>query len=299
MPPRRPTRLPRTATWAVAGFLAIALAVGIVLLVPPALYPSLKTPDADLVGLKAQERFDIETARLELQAGLRQTLIQSLAVLVTVSGALLAWRQSLHERQQKRDDFNLKLFGEARSDLSHESEAVRIGGIYSLEALAARSTDHRRPVAEVLAAFVRERSPWPPTGSRLREDAEIMGGSAQNLLAAGVDVHIALETLVKNARDWDPTHGLFLSHLDLRVANLPDAYLEGADLTDTRLTGAYLPRAQLRGADLRGTVFLHADLTGADLTDANVSDATDFSEAACSGVKWPGGTRPPDLPRVS
>ena len=116
---RRPTRLiPRTATWAVAGFLAIALAVGIVLLVPPALYPSLRTPDADLVGLKAQERFDIETARLELQAGLRQTLIQSLAVLVTVSGALLAWRQSLHERQQKRDDFNLKLFGEARSNLS-------------------------------------------------------------------------------------------------------------------------------------------------------------------------------------
>lgn len=65
---------------------------------------------------------------------------------------------------------------------------------------------------------------------------------------------------------------------NLRVANLREAYLSGADLRRADLTGANLGLANLRGADLRGAkltgaAMSRADLIGADLSEADLTGA--------------------------
>ncbi|MEM9503028.1 MAG: pentapeptide repeat-containing protein, partial [Cyanobacteria bacterium P01_E01_bin.43] len=73
-----------------------------------------------------------------------------------------------------------------------------------------------------------------------------------------------------------------MTGIDLRQANLHNAYLDlvwlnGADLTDTNLDGAriggFFRNATLSGADLTDTRIRSADFTGADLTN------TDFTAA--------------------
>ena len=76
-------------------------------------------------------------------------------------------------------------------------------------------------------------------------------------------------------------------------ANLSDAYLRGANLSDANLSDAYLrganlsdanlSDANLRGSNLRGADLSDADLSDADLSDANLSDA-DLSDANLSGA---------------
>ncbi|EDQ2305064.1 pentapeptide repeat-containing protein [Salmonella enterica] len=63
---------------------------------------------------------------------------------------------------------------------------------------------------------------------------------------------------------------------DLRDANLRGAYLSDADLRGADLRGAYLSDANLFGADLFGADLRGADLFGADLRDAYLSDANLF-----------------------
>jgi len=43
------------------------------------------------------------------------------------------------------------------------SPDVRLGGIYSLERIARDSAAQRPAIAQILAAYVRAHSPWPPT----------------------------------------------------------------------------------------------------------------------------------------
>ena len=64
----------------------------------------------------------------------------------------------------------------------------------------------------------------------------------------------------------------YLSGADLRGANLRDADLRGAYLRDAYLSGADLG-AYLNGADLRGADLRDADLRGADLRAAYLPDA--------------------------
>ena len=73
------------------------------------------------------------------------------------------------------------------------------------------------------------------------------------------------------------------SFVNLRLANLHEADLDGANLRNTDLNGANLSRADLHRANLSG-----ADLSGAHLNRANLSNAdlrdTDLSWADLSGV---------------
>ena len=65
-----------------------------------------------------------------------------------------------------------------------------------------------------------------------------------------------------------------LSRANLSDANLSDAYLSGANLSDANLWGAYLSRANLSDANLSG-----ANLSGANLSRANLSGAKNFEKA--------------------
>lgn len=72
--------------------------------------------------------------------------------------------------------------------------------------------------------------------------------------------------------------GADLLSADLRNAELVEVHMEGADLLGTRLDGAAAARAHLANADmhaarLNGARLTAADLTGADLTGADLTDA--------------------------
>jgi uncharacterized protein YjbI with pentapeptide repeats len=73
-------------------------------------------------------------------------------------------------------------------------------------------------------------------------------------------------------------HRIILKGADLQQADLSGAYLTDIDFRGTYLAGAHLEevnleRAELQGADLSGTFLSGADLSGADLTDADLSNA--------------------------
>ncbi|MEO1092589.1 MAG: pentapeptide repeat-containing protein [Pseudomonadota bacterium] len=82
-------------------------------------------------------------------------------------------------------------------------------------------------------------------------------------------------------RDWDVERDAAIANLqklekpgvDLREADLSQAYLAGVDLSAARLQGADLRGARLEGADLRGARLEGAKLRGARLEGANLRHA--------------------------
>jgi len=75
-------------------------------------------------------------------------------------------------------------------------------------------------------------------------------------------------------------------------ANLKDADLSGADLSERILQAADLSGADLSGADLTGAYLFRADLSGADLSGADLSSANliwaNLSGADLSGADLSG-----------
>ena len=72
-----------------------------------------------------------------------------------------------------------------------------------------------------------------------------------------------------------------------------EAIASGADLSNADLRGADLSNADLRDADLRGADLSNADLRGADLRGADLSNA-DLRDAELASAKFygRGGTKP-------
>jgi len=91
----------------------------------------------------------------------------------------------------------------------------------------------------------------------------------------GVQIGLAVKWARQNGADLRDANlsGANLSDADLRDANLRGADLRGADLRDANLRGAYLSGANLRGADLRGAYLRGAYLSGANLRGAYLSGA--------------------------
>ncbi|MFF3581669.1 pentapeptide repeat-containing protein [Streptomyces mirabilis] len=78
------------------------------------------------------------------------------------------------------------------------------------------------------------------------------------------------------------TSTIFCPPLEIGFASDTCADLAGATLSESNLKGAHLSRANLKGADLA-----HADLTGADLTNADLTNA-DLTGAKVAGAKFEG-----------
>jgi hypothetical protein len=172
---------------------------------------------------------------------------------------------------------------------------VRLGGIYGLERIAHDSPTHRLAVVEILTAFIRSHSPWPPRlPGQYRADAPL--DQVPSLQTRAPDVQAALTVIGRRPTQKDDPP-LDLKQTDLRQANLGVADLTEARLDEANLTGAQLTGADLTGARLGGakltrawlilTNLTGARLTGADLTEARLSGA-DLTGAQLVEVKLTG-----------
>ena len=160
--------------------------------------------------------------------------------------------------------------------------AVRLGGIYALQSLAAehRETYHIQ-VMRLLCAFVRNPTPtddpWAGEGpkpfdiDRLREDVQ----AAMNVIGYRDESQLEIESQQGYHLDLSGASLTFL-HLeqgDLRSAILEGVYLQNAHIPSCRLSGANLFQADLTKANLRFAHLNSSDLSGARLREAKMARA--------------------------
>jgi membrane protein implicated in regulation of membrane protease activity len=285
---------PGSSRWALVG-LAVIAATGIVAVVV------LGVP----LWLAPRGRFTTAGEAVTAQNQIRTTLLQGLGGGVLLLGAYLTWRQLQHnisasqeQRELDRQGQLTQRFGTAIDQLGNQELAVRMGGIYTLARIARSSPEDRTAVVEVLAAYVRERAPWPPTRpDQLPADASLSDQVGEQGPAS--DVLAAMIVLGEIPRRGEPVKVPQLPDVDLRKALLGDAappeapirgwlnfeqatlaraHLEGTVLRGARLAGAILwqaclAKAYLPGADLREASLIEADLHGADLRGACLAGA--------------------------
>jgi hypothetical protein len=260
---------------------------------------------------------DLEQARVAN----RVALLQSLAGFAIFAGAVAAWRQLQLGRQQlfiSQQGQITERFTQAIEQLGHKEEDVRLGGIYALEQISKTSENERAAVLEVLTAYVRGHSPWPP---RLDEQpaAEESIDHVLRLRDRAPAVQAAMNVIGRHAFLSEPLQlmGADLRRLRLAAPYMPGgANLEGARLWRTHLEDATLDSANLRGAFLGGADLskshMHkavlegalineganldqADLSGANLREANLADSRNIVTARLSGAvansktRWPEG----------
>jgi uncharacterized protein YjbI with pentapeptide repeats len=275
------------------------------LLVPPASDASLR----DVTD--AAKRHELRDSRLKLQNEVRTTLLQGIGGLAVLIGAFFTYRQVQTGRQQlevAQQGQVTERFTRAIDQLGHENMDVRLGGIYALERIANDSVQDRAAVAEVLTAFVRGHSPWPPSQpGQAPMNAAILAVAPLRVRAA--DVQAALTVLGRRQAPMDSAQSLDLRVTDLRRADLTGAQLAevnlfGAQLQEARIfggnlraailaeaqiEGAFLAEVQLQGADLRRARLQQAALSKADLRHANLSSAK-LQDADLSSAKLEGAT---------
>ncbi|MBG6064985.1 pentapeptide repeat-containing protein [Micromonospora ureilytica] len=224
---------------------------------------------------------DVGAARVDVMSpvdrassvnAIRGQILQALGAVAVLSGAVLAWRQLQHSAAATREQLTVQREGQltdrytrAVEQLANVDTTVRIGGIYALDRIARESIDDRPNIVNVLAAYLRSMSPWPPGDEQVpAEDVP--------LRVRRPDAQTALTVLCRwNSAAVSPIEWLTadLSGTDLRNGNM-----SGGVLWHIRFTGSNLTGANLRDADLRGSDFTRALLDGADLTGAKRDETT-------------------------
>jgi Pentapeptide repeats (8 copies) len=256
--------------WRIGLVIAAVVALAGVLVIPPVVRPPLSS--ADLQGVaSAEKRIELRQAQAKLQDDARATLVQGIAGLLLVVGAVATWRQV----QISREGQITERFSRAIEQLGSGKEDVRLGGIYTLERVARDSPGDRRTVQSVLGAYVRTHAQWlvgSPGGPQ--HPTPTVDRELPWLLNRAPDVQTAVGVLGRRLRSPDePQLLLNLSRVDLRGAFLHDARLSEAQFRHSNLARAYLPGAQLQNADLEDVDLREAKLQGARLTGANLHRA--------------------------
>jgi len=235
-----------------------------------------------------------KTERAQEVGRVRTAILAFLAAAIASVGAIYTVRTfRLNQRGQITDRFI-----RAVAQLGDDSRDVRIGGLFALERIAQESAMEHGPVMEVLATFVRERSPAQfadtlAVSPRAPADATaavtVLERRNRSFDSPGLELDLSSTNLarIRLRRGADlrgmRLAGASLAHAELHSANLTDVDLRGADLSyarldraelrDAHLFGATLQRSQLAGADLRGAILSGARLPNAYLIHARLEGA--------------------------
>jgi hypothetical protein len=272
---------------------AVGLGLALVGLIVLAFWlaPTWFVPEGDLKS---------EAEVLTAENQVRTAGLQVIAGLVVASGLLLTARSvalTARSIEVNREGQVTERFSRSVEQLGHESQEVRIGGMYALERIANESEPDRETVLEVLAAYAREHA-RPPTSaeSRIGPNAAEAAEPGQTRPQDGSErLRADIAAIVNVLRRWKWPHAelvdLRKSYLaygnffeaNLSRASLVEANLVGAILTEANLSGALMLMANLSdaillGVDLSGSRLQRANLSGASLLNANLSRA-DLSSA--------------------
>ena len=207
-------------------------------------------------------------------------LLQAVGGLALFAGAFFTWRQ-LHVASEGQIT---ERFTRAVDQLGSKQVAVRIGGIYALERIAKNSPADRRPVVEVLSAFIRDRAAWDAV-----DDHDAPLDRLPPLRARFADVQAAVIVLGRRDNPAQDADYLWLSDVDLRKARLEGACLNGARLLYVHLEGAKMKGAQLKDALLSYAHLEEADLRAANLERAQLQEALLTGAVANGATVWPVG----------
>ena len=272
------------------GLLAVLLVS--IIFIPRWLYPPLSA--VDLRGIaSAQVRIQLQQAQSQLANDARASVLQGLAGLLLIVGAVATWRQVHISREGQITE----RFTRAVDQLGSNNVDVHIGGIYALERIAKNSPADRNAIQYLLGAFVRNHARWPvgaPDGPE--HPTATVDQHLPWLSIRAPDIAAAVGVLGRRPPSPD-ARVLYLSRTDLRGLELEGAELTGiqmrhtnlarARLREVRLDGSDLVDTDLRGADLEHTCLSGADLTGAHLQDADLRH-TDLSYAVLRGADLTG-----------
>jgi hypothetical protein len=180
-----------------------------------------------------------------------------------------------HTREKDREQAELTREGqvteryvEAIKLLASGHLTERLGGIYALERIMRDSEKDHATVVEVLAAFVRQHSPWKPDAGTGATELEVRPSD---------DVQAAL-TVLGRRPEREEAFRIDLRRTDLRGADLVRARLQrtvmnNAHLEGVNLAGADLAYTDLTGAHLDRAWMLYTSVHGTILTDASLADA--------------------------
>jgi hypothetical protein len=244
-----------------------------IIVIPRWLYPPLSA--ADLRGIAgAQERIQLQQAQSQLANDARASVLQGLAGLLVVVGAVATWRQVYISREGQITE----RFTRAVDQLGSGNVDVRIGGIYALERIAKNSRADRNAIQYLLGAFVRNHARWPvgaPDGPQ--HPTATVDRHLTWLSIRAPDIAAAVGALGRRTPSPD-ARVLYLSRTDLRGLELEGAELTGiqmrhANLARARLRGVRLNRSDLVDTDLRRADLQYTRLSGADLTGAHLQGA--------------------------
>ena len=240
---------------------------------------------------------------------IRTTLLQAIAGVALATGAIATLRQLRFTRLQlehsqeqlgltgkqlaqaeesQRQELRLSRQGQiterftrAIDQLGSQELDVRLGGIYALDRIARDSADDRHTIAQVLSAYIREHSPWPPArAGQYIADAPLH--KLPDLEIRASDVQAALEVLGQKMFH-SPSALRKIVHADLRKSdlsglNLEDSFFSNCQLSWTHLTTTNLEKSMIMYSDLSMVNMFDAHLEASSFTSTNVTEA-DFDEA--------------------
>jgi uncharacterized protein YjbI with pentapeptide repeats len=187
-------------------------------------------------------------------------------------------------------------YGKAVGQLASEKIEERLGGIYTLERISRESRDDYWTIMETLTAFVRERARWKePSVDASETMARFYGADKAEVRKVPPTDIDAVFTVIRRRpeteRNREKREGwrFDFRDADLRGAQLPYVYLEGANFENACLDNAYVSYAHFEGASFSHAHLERAVLWGANLERANLAEAH-LERADCSYAHFEGAS---------
>ncbi len=183
-------------------------------------------------------------------------------------------KKSKDERISQRRQTDTEIFARSVEQLGHEEQAIRLGGLYSLENLARTARERTEStnnyaflnsLLETLSAFVRMSAPIPPKDEQHEDDR------------VATDVEAAIR-IISRTYGYDLRKEIKVD-VDLRNCYLPKlempngADMRGFELDNSILSQSRLWNISLNFTSLHNTVFIGADLEGAFIRESSLLGA--------------------------
>jgi hypothetical protein len=252
----------------------------------------------------------------------RRTWAQILGGAALLSGLYFTWRTLQVNREGQITERFTRAIDQlgATDDEGNKLFEIRLGGIYALERIARESDEDRKPIAEILTAYVRHHASrkGDETKPRKQQVRDYEGEEAPQDISPPPDIQAVLTVFVGLSELGLLPEPLDLSSTDLRGADLIGLRVEGAIFTNTDLRKALLshtrfersflgsallddaglleanlPQTLLDDTSLRGTLLYGADLSGAQKLTQEQIDTAQGAKGGQFATRLPVGIRYP------